>query len=137
MRKAIVALALAATCTLAEAVDWRSLGTANNEELYIDMGSIRHIGEYPQVWTKINYVAAKSVVGKSYRSVVTLMYFDCDSQESGPRSTVFYERLNGEGDKVHSASWPVKNIIFTPPEPGTSGEKAMWAVCARFAPFQK
>ncbi|MDB5854812.1 MAG: hypothetical protein JWR22_2853 [Herminiimonas sp.] len=121
----------------ASAADWRSLGGSSIEEFFLDVTSIARVSDYPQAWTKLNYVTPQTVGGKTYQSMISLMYFDCAAQESGHRSGIFYEGKNGEGARIYSETTPVHSIAFTPSAPDTFGEKALWVVCARYAPHKR
>jgi TonB family protein len=124
------AAALTASAVLADEPDWREVASDSEEVVEVDAANIRVRETRQTAWVRHTNPSDVDKDGVTFRSVVSLMAFDCDAEKSGLSSTTAFSGPRGEGKVVHTEEGlSVRSARLSYERPGTSGYKVLKFVC--------
>jgi hypothetical protein len=111
---------------------WASLGRSNQGQndftQYIDPETIRKTANGRRAWTMTSYEQTQTSPFAEYRSIKTLMEFDCTGERTRPLQVAFYSGPMGTGISVLSDDDPGR---WSFESPGSVGETRLKVVCKR------
>ncbi|BEV14576.1 transcriptional regulator [Herbaspirillum sp. DW155] len=130
----LLVTALAAACLPAHA-QWQPLGENNIGSFFIDKSSITTTRGVRQAQILLNWNRPQLLMGQGskiyYLSEVSTAYFDCSSRQLGFGSRKMYAQADGKGQLLLSPQLAYADVKLQDPIPGSTGERAMEAVCGK------
>lgn len=103
MKFAAALLFAACTSGAVSAQTWVTVGEGSVGLLYIEVASIRAQGVYMKAWTRYSLKEPKMshwYPQVRYGSMQQLTYFDCKSETTADKQTIYYEEADGGGKNV-------------------------------------
>ena len=127
----LVMLFLLSVVTVPALAEWKSIGSVESYDVYIDSTTVRRTGNLARMWQLRNYrTAQKSDDGRSYLSEVIQSEYDCIQEKQHLIAYTEYLGKMGTGGVVNVGN---RATEWAPVVPGSVGE-ALWKVaCASAA----
>lgn len=125
------------TCIGAQAADWRSIGSTDASELFIDAESVQQVGNMRQAWSMWNFKEARQNNDASFPSLKSyqdLYLYNCKDQTLRLTKEIIFVENNGGGDK-RDHSDALTDTVFDKPTAGSVAEIMLKEVCS--APLAK
>jgi hypothetical protein len=128
----LASLALAMTCIVAQAADWRPIGSSDTYELSIDAASIQQKGDLREAWSMWNFKQPRpnnDTTFPTLKSYQDMHQYNCKDKTLRMVKEVIYADNNGTGDK-RDHSDALKGMTFAKPAANSVAELMMQQVCA-------
>jgi len=131
----LLAAALLAAIALPAHADWFALGDNNIGSFFVDRNSIVSTRGVRQAQILLNWSRPQLLMGQGsktyYTSEVSTAYFDCDRHQIGFGSRKMYSQPDAKGTLLLSPQLAYSDVKLQDPIPGSTGERAIDAVCGR------
>lgn len=114
------------------AANWMFVGGNDENEMYLDIASVRPQGKYMKAWSHWKAKTDQFTTTYPplrYRSAKSLDLYDCQERRLGGIQEVLYEDMEGVGKIAHQSSWADSQAQFRDPIPGSLGETLLNTVC--------
>ena len=134
-----VAFSAQALCQLGDAsaqpqeqsrVEWQEVAASTTSKAYLNRQSIQAQGKYLKAWTMWFYPKGVTVQDLHYKSLKSLIYYDCGSTTYAVRQTHYFASENASGKQIESNFFKDNELQFNDPVPGSTGYTMLKAVCA-------
>lgn len=109
---------------------WQEIAIDAESVAEVDAASIRVRDGALTAWVRRTLSSGASFKDRTYRSVIALTVFDCESKKSGVSSTTAFSGPRGEGRTVQiDEGLPVSVAPLTHPRPGSAEYRVLEFVC--------
>jgi len=128
-------LALLGGAALPAHAEWLPLGDNNIGSFFIDKSSIVATRGIRQAQILLNWTRPQLLMGQGsktyYTSEISTAYFDCANHQLGFGSRKMYAQPDGRGQVLLAPQLSYSDVKLSDPPPGSTGERAIDAVCGR------
>jgi hypothetical protein len=115
----------------AASADWKSVAKSDNQEVFVDDGSIRERDGFVEAVTRYEYAQPQPYGKKSFQSARTVYRFDCAARRVADRENLVYAGPQLSGDKVGDATRSTKNLVWRDTVQGTADGAVLFYVCSK------
>lgn len=115
----------------AHAENWQSLGGSDQNELSVDVDSIKESKGIREAWSMWNFKEARPNNDSSFptlKSYKDMYQYNCKDLSLKLTREIIYAENDGKGDK-RDHSEALKNMQFIKPKPLSVAEAMLQAVC--------
>lgn len=105
---------------------WTAVAETPSSRFYSDFSSVTKSGGAVRLWNMASFVAAKQMMGTSYRSAKTFEEYDCGNSKYRTLQRLAYSGKDGEGRVVYSNTDSSDWVYVTP---GTIDELLFRLAC--------
>lgn len=131
----LIAASALALLSLPARADWLPLGDNAIGSFFIDKTSIVSTHGIRQAQILLNWSRPQLLMGQGsktyYYSEVSTAYFDCGRGQLGFGSRKMYSQADGRGQLLLSPQLSYSDVKLSDPPAGSTGERAITAVCGR------
>jgi hypothetical protein len=113
-------------------IEWHEIVASTTSKAYLNRQSIQVQGKYLKAWTMWLYPQGVTVQDLHYKSLKSLIYYDCRNTTYAIRQTHYFASENASGKQIDSNFFKDSELGFTDPVPGSTGYTMLKAVCASF-----
>lgn len=113
--------------------NWQHVTESENEEIRVDVNSIRKVGKYKSAESIINYSVPAKAPGTKFEFISdrSIFFFDCKKKRFGRATQILYSQPDGEGQSLMTFSCKMDDIKFEKVFPETVSEILFNFVCAK------
>jgi hypothetical protein len=123
--------AMPAAAPVAPTADWKSVAKSDNQEVFVDDGSIRERDGFLEAVTRYEYLQPQPYGKKTFQSARNVYRVDCASRRIADRENLVYAGPQLSGAKVGDATRSTKNLVWRDTTRGTADGAVAYYVCQK------
>ena len=117
---------MSASVSISVLAEWTAVEKDNVKVVYIDVTSIRRVGNTVKMWSLSDFKVEQEVAGERFLSEKMQHAADCKEEQMTPLAMVVFRGNMGNGTVVFSDNVPPR---WKPVSPESFGEKLLKIAC--------